>query len=81
MTDFQNSVVNPSPEANARASTFSPAPSAIYDGGFSSAKETGVLLRIGNGGAGQIGLIGALANAFIQDWAAKGYSPCEVSSE
>ena len=78
MTDFQN--VNSSPEVNA-AKTFTPAPSATYDGGFSSAKQTGVLLRIANGGAGQIGLIGALANAFIQDWAAKGYNPFEVSSE
>jgi len=41
-------------------------------------KETGVLLRIANGGAGQIGLIGALANAFVQDWAAKGYNPFEL---
>src|SRR5260221_1126226 len=51
----------------------------IYDGGFASAKETGVLLRIGCGGAGQIGLIAALANAFIQHWAAKGNEPFQVS--
>src|SRR6266511_566436 len=69
-----------STEGNA-TSTPSPVPSAIYDGGLSSTKETGVLLRIGNGGAGQIGLIGALANAFIQDWVAKGYKPFKVSSE
>jgi len=71
MTDLQN--VNSSPEVNATKTT-------TYDGGSSSAKETGVLLRIANGGAGQIGLIGALANAFImiQDWAAKGYNPFEL---
>jgi len=39
-------------------------PEATYDGGFPDAKD--ITLRIANGGAGQSGLIGALANAFIQ---------------
>lgn len=52
----------------------------IYDGGFPSAKETGVLLRIGCGGAGQIGLIAAFANAFIQHWAGNGNDPFQVES-
>lgn len=37
---------------------------ATYNGGYTDAKQ--VRLRIGNGGAGQSGLIGAWANAFIQ---------------
>ncbi len=41
-----------------------PEPRAIYDGGYSTAKS--VDLRIANGGAGEAGLIGAWANAFIQ---------------
>ncbi|KAF8637054.1 hypothetical protein AX16_010909 [Volvariella volvacea WC 439] len=41
-----------------------PKPAGTYDGGYSDAKE--VRLRIANGGAGQSGLIGAWANAFIQ---------------
>ncbi|KAK5997789.1 putative ABC transporter anion-binding protein [Cladobotryum mycophilum] len=45
-------------------------PSAIYDGGFGNG--TAVQLRIGNGGAGQSGLVGALANAFIKDQVAAG---------
>lgn len=39
-------------------------PKAIYDGGYSDAKD--ILVRIANGGAGQSGLIGAWADAFIQ---------------
>ena len=35
-------------------------------------KCQGVYLRIGNGGAGQSGLIGALANAFIQAQVSEG---------
>ncbi|KAF8445067.1 hypothetical protein L210DRAFT_3361159, partial [Boletus edulis BED1] len=38
-------------------------PTAVYDGGLGG-KD--IRLRIGNGGAGQSGLIGAWANAFIQ---------------
>jgi hypothetical protein len=41
-----------------------PEPRAIYDGGYSNAQS--VRLRIANGGAGEAGLIGAWANAFIQ---------------
>ena len=40
------------------------APQAVYNGGFTSATE--ICVRIANGGAGQSGLIGAWANAFIQ---------------
>ncbi|RDB16612.1 Tungstate-binding protein TupA [Hypsizygus marmoreus] len=40
------------------------APQAVYDGGYSNATE--IKLRIANGGAGQSGLIGAWADAFIQ---------------
>ncbi|KAG5644439.1 hypothetical protein DXG03_008534 [Asterophora parasitica] len=40
------------------------APQATYDGGYSDAAE--MKLRIANGGAGQSGLIGAWADAFIQ---------------
>ncbi|KOS21893.1 putative ABC transporter anion-binding protein [Escovopsis weberi] len=40
-------------------------PAAIYDGGYGN--DTQVKLRIGNGGAGQSGLIEVLANAFIKD--------------
>ena len=39
-------------------------PQEVYNGGYTNA--TDVLLRLGNGGAGQSGLVGALANAFIQ---------------
>jgi hypothetical protein len=40
------------------------APQATYDGGYSDAKD--IRLRIGNGGAGQSGLIGTWADAFVQ---------------
>jgi hypothetical protein len=40
------------------------APQAIYNGGYTNAKD--VRLRIANGGAGQSGLIGAWADAFIK---------------
>ncbi|KAF8066542.1 hypothetical protein FPV67DRAFT_1195195 [Lyophyllum atratum] len=39
-------------------------PQAIYDGGYPTASK--IKLRIANGGAGQSGLIGAWADAFIQ---------------
>lgn len=39
-------------------------PKAVYDGGYPEAKE--ITLKIANGGAGQSGLIGAWADAFIQ---------------
>lgn len=40
-------------------------PVAVYNGGFNNTSSE-IKLRIGNGGAGQSGLIGAWANAFIQ---------------
>lgn len=46
------------------------APTAVYDGGFSDAEV--VRLRLGNGGAGQAGLIGELADQFIRDSVASG---------
>ncbi|KIP08917.1 hypothetical protein PHLGIDRAFT_126650 [Phlebiopsis gigantea 11061_1 CR5-6] len=49
---------------------------ATYDGGFTDA--TDVRLRLANGGAGQTGLIGAFANAFIQDQVKKGAAPFKV---
>ena len=39
---------------------------AIYNGGYENAKIQGVRLLIANGGAGQIGLIRAWADEFIQ---------------
>ena len=51
-------------------------PSWTYDGGFSDATE--VRLRVANGGAGQTGLIGAFADAFIQDQVKKGATPFKV---
>jgi hypothetical protein len=59
-------------------STSSTKPHAIYDGGFENAKIQGVRLRIANGGAGQIGLIRAWADAFIQYMVSKGMPPFEV---
>jgi len=41
-------------------------PTAIYSGSHPTTDSPApTLLRIGNGGAGQSGLIGVLANAFI----------------
>ena len=53
-------------------------PHAIYDGGYEDAKIQGVRLRIANGGAGQIGLIRAWADGFIQYMVSKGMPPFEV---
>jgi putative protein kinase ArgK-like GTPase of G3E family len=53
-------------------------PAAIYNGSYPDAHQRGVLLRIGNGGAGQSGLIGALANAFIRYRVSQGDAPFEV---
>lgn len=50
-------------------------PQAVYDGGLGG-KE--IRLRIGNGGAGQSGLIGAWANAFIQYCNTQGIAPFQV---
>ncbi|TFK32375.1 hypothetical protein BDQ12DRAFT_716440 [Crucibulum laeve] len=59
------------------AASSSLAPQAIYNGGYTNAKE--VKLRIANGGAGQSGLIGAWANAFIQDSVRNGEEPFLVA--
>lgn len=53
-------------------------PAAVYDGGFNSTNST-TLLRIGNGGAGQSGLVKALADAFIQSSVANGSDPFKVA--
>ncbi|KAI0407016.1 putative extracellular tungstate binding protein [Xylaria palmicola] len=53
-------------------------PSAIYDGGFNSTNAT-IGLRIGNGGAGQSGLVGLLADEFIKDSVKKGSAPFRVA--
>lgn len=50
-------------------------PQKEYDGGLGG---TEVRLRIANGGAGQSGLIGAWANAFIQDCYKGGVAPFKV---
>lgn len=50
-------------------------PQAIYDGGLGGTK---ILLRIANGGAGQSGLIGAWADAFIQYCDKQGIPPFKV---
>lgn len=53
-------------------------PAAVYDGGFNSTNST-TLLRVGNGGAGQSGLVKALADAFIQSSVANGSDPFKVA--
>lgn len=50
-------------------------PTAVYDGGLGG---TEIRLRIGNGGAGQSGFIGAWANAFIQYANTQGIAPFQV---
>ena len=60
-------------------STGSKKPHAVYDGGYENAKIQGVRLRIANGGAGQIGLIRAWADGFIQYMVSKGMLPFEVN--
>jgi ABC-type tungstate transport system permease subunit len=52
-------------------------PAAVYDGGYG--RKSPILLGIGNGGAGQSGLIGALADAFIKDSVATGSEPFRVA--
>ncbi|KAJ3900238.1 hypothetical protein F5879DRAFT_809561 [Lentinula edodes] len=44
-------------------------PTKTYNGGYTDAKE--IRLRIANGGAGQSGLVGALADAFVK-WCVEG---------
>ncbi|KAI1918551.1 hypothetical protein LOZ58_002459 [Ophidiomyces ophidiicola] len=57
---------------------FAVEPEAVYDGGYSSANSP-VRLRIGNGGAGQSGLVKALADAFIQSEIEAGSKPFRVA--
>lgn len=54
-------------------------PAVVYNGGYSDATE--IKLRIANGGAGQSGLIGAWADAFIQySVETLSYEPFEVNT-
>ncbi|KAL4866171.1 hypothetical protein BDV12DRAFT_187589 [Aspergillus spectabilis] len=54
-----------------------PQPAEVYDGGYPAASD--VLLRIGNGAAGQSGLVKALANEFIKYRVSKGSPPFKVA--
>ncbi|KAH7320750.1 extracellular solute-binding protein family 1 [Stachybotrys elegans] len=53
-------------------------PREIYDGGFNSSTSP-IPLRIGNGGAGQSGLVKALADSFIQESVRNGSAPFRVA--
>ena len=57
----------------ARCNTDIPVPQALYNGGYERATE--MRLRIANGGAGPVGLIQALANAFIKQQVERGHKP------
>ncbi|KAF4445854.1 extracellular tungstate binding protein [Fusarium austroafricanum] len=59
-----------------RCSAVSPAD--IYDGGYNYTNSS-VLLNVGNGGAGQSGLIKELADAFIKESVANGSAPFKVA--
>jgi ribosome biogenesis protein BMS1 len=52
-------------------------PEEVYDGGYPNATQ--ILLRIGNGGAGQSGLVKALSDAFIKYKVSKGSPPFKVA--
>ncbi|KAK3901584.1 hypothetical protein C8A05DRAFT_16257 [Staphylotrichum tortipilum] len=52
-------------------------PAAVYDGGYGNGGP--ILLGIGNGGAGQSGLIKALADAFIDDSINNGSDPFRIA--
>ncbi|KAF8314790.1 hypothetical protein DL93DRAFT_2097164 [Clavulina sp. PMI_390] len=52
-------------------------PAAVYDGGYGN--NSAIALRIGNGGAGQSGLVGVVANAFIQQSVQNGSAPFQVA--
>ncbi|KAH6662241.1 hypothetical protein B0J14DRAFT_308586 [Halenospora varia] len=52
-------------------------PNAVYHGSYNSTNST-TLLRIGNGGAGQSGMVKALADAFIDSSVANGSEPFSV---
>ncbi|KAJ5679336.1 hypothetical protein N7462_007580 [Penicillium macrosclerotiorum] len=58
-------------------STYTVEPAKVYNGGYNSSGN--IQLRIGNGGAGQSGLIEALANAFIKTSVQNGSDPFEVA--
>ncbi|KAL7931674.1 hypothetical protein V8C35DRAFT_309209 [Trichoderma chlorosporum] len=53
-------------------------PNAIYDGGIKG-NNGAIQLAIGNGGAGQSGLIKALADAYIKDSVSNGSKPFRVA--
>ncbi|KAL6901241.1 hypothetical protein GGI43DRAFT_404334 [Trichoderma evansii] len=53
-------------------------PDAIYDGGIKG-NNGSIQLAIGNGGAGQSGLIKALADAYIKDSVSNGTKPFRVA--
>ncbi|KAF2732257.1 extracellular solute-binding protein family 1 [Polyplosphaeria fusca] len=52
-------------------------PTAVYDGGLQS--DSDILLRIASGGAGQQGLVKAIADAYIQESVKNGSKPFKVS--
>ncbi|KAH6665997.1 putative extracellular tungstate binding protein [Halenospora varia] len=54
-------------------------PEAIYNGGFNTTGNSSILLKIGNGGAGQSGLIKALADAFVNDSVSNGSAPFSIA--
>ncbi|KID93821.1 hypothetical protein MAJ_10227, partial [Metarhizium majus ARSEF 297] len=54
-----------------------PQPDQVYNGGYAN-NNSPILLRIGNGAAGQSGLIKVLGDAFIKDRVAKGDTPFRV---
>ncbi|THH27183.1 hypothetical protein EUX98_g7010 [Antrodiella citrinella] len=74
--DPENLVLGSTGPTSSSANISGLVPQVVYDGGFPDAKT--VRLRISNGGAGQVGLIGSWANAFIQDQVAKGSEPFKV---
>ncbi|KID85174.1 hypothetical protein MGU_07596 [Metarhizium guizhouense ARSEF 977] len=55
-----------------------PQPDQVYNGGYAN-DNSPILLRIGNGAAGQSGLIKVLGNAFIKDRVAKRDAPFRVA--
>lgn len=63
VTPFEGDVAGYSGDFNVMAAD-GLAPEKNYTGGFTDATE--IRLRIGNGGAGQSGLVGALADEFIK---------------
>lgn len=66
------------PTPNGASSPITATPYEIYDGGYSHAREQGVRVRIANGTAGQVGLLRAWADSFIQHMVDKGEAPFQV---